>query len=95
LAIIIDRMADLLDDMTGDDGISHASLENVVGAKALHRKRHLELHRALDELLADFIGHTGQTPSGTTVMTFTRWSHLQTIEPDEVEIQDADDAAQG
>lgn len=28
-----------------------------------HKKRHIELHKALDELLADFIANTGKFPS--------------------------------
>jgi hypothetical protein len=46
-----------------------------------HKKRHQELHSAFDELLADFIYHTGKLPSGTTLMEFMDWSHQQTIDP--------------
>lgn len=44
-----------------------------------HRQRHIELHRELDELVADWIQHTGRLPSRTTVMELIKWSHQQTI----------------
>jgi hypothetical protein len=49
-----------------------------------HRQRHIELHRALDELIADFIchGRAGENlPSETTLDKLMRWSHQQTIRP--------------
>jgi hypothetical protein len=46
-----------------------------------HRVRHQELHRALDELLADYITHTGGVPSKTTVLELVEWAHQQTISP--------------
>jgi hypothetical protein len=49
--------------------------------KEEHKARHVELHQKFDELMADFIGHTGRLPSKTTVMEFMTWSHEQTIEP--------------
>lgn len=53
--------------------------------RAEHIARHLELHRALDELLADFIRHQPldnfKSLSETTLLEFLRWSCLQTIEP--------------
>lgn len=51
--------------------------------KEEHKKRHEELHRALDELLADFIDHTGKLPSTATVMELVQWSHTQLTDPDE------------
>lgn len=48
-----------------------------------HRERHLELHRMLDELVADFIRHTDQRPSSASVMDLMTWSHQQTIAPTE------------
>jgi len=51
-----------------------------------HRQRHLELHEALDELVADFIEHSkpGEGfPSKTTVLELMKWSHLQVIDPGE------------
>lgn len=50
-------------------------------SEEVHRERHVLLHRSLDELLADWITHTGKTPSGDTVMEFLQWSHLQTEHP--------------
>lgn len=52
--------------------------------KEEHVKRHQELHKSLDELLGDFITHTGQRPSQSTIMELLRWSHQQTIDPEEV-----------
>jgi len=52
----------------------------------LHNKhvlRHKELHKSFDELLADFIGHTGKLPSDTTLNEFMAWSYEQTINPTE------------
>ena len=50
-----------------------------------HKERHILLHNQLDELLADFIDHTGNLPSKTTVMAFMEWSYKQTQMPDEKE----------
>lgn len=61
--------------------------------KAEHRRRHKKLHRAFDELAADWALHNC-TPksimngepklfSNTTIMELMQWSHRQTIEPDE------------
>jgi len=51
--------------------------------KKNHIERHKELHRSLDELLADFIDHTKRFPSKTTVIEFMEWSFKQTIDPDD------------
>jgi hypothetical protein len=51
---------------------------------AEHRTRHMLLHQALDELVADFIRHTDSLPSKTTVMELMDWSAKQTREPDEL-----------
>lgn len=50
-----------------------------------HKTRHIELHKALDELLADFVGHTSSLPSETSLTEFLKWSHQQTLDPTEVE----------
>jgi len=50
-----------------------------------HKERHKELHRKFDELLADFISHTGKMISETTLKEFMEWSYGQTIEPTEEE----------
>ena len=46
-----------------------------------HKERHIELHKALDELLADFISHTEGSLGKTTIMELIEWSHRQTISP--------------
>ena len=49
-----------------------------------HRKRHIELHHALDELVADWIGHHMHGDKGisnTPIIELMRWSHEQTIKP--------------
>lgn len=49
---------------------------------AEHKARHVELHKALDELAADFLTHNpGKMLSTTTVMELVRWSHQQTTDP--------------
>lgn len=51
-----------------------------------HRERHKLLHEHLDELLADFLVHNWSArPSTTTLIELMRWSHAQTIDPDEKE----------
>lgn len=53
-----------------------------------HRQRHVQLHRAFDELLADYIAQSPRSmtrlPSRTSVMRLLKWSHEQTICPDEL-----------
>lgn len=51
--------------------------------KREHLKRHKELHKALDELVADFILCTDKRPSTSTVMELMEWAHQQTQKPDE------------
>lgn len=47
-----------------------------------HKRKHIELHKALDELSADFITHNpGHTLSGTSVMRLIQWSYEQTKKP--------------
>jgi len=48
-----------------------------------HKQRHIELHKALDELLADFISHTGKLPSELKLKELMNWSHEQTKNPTE------------
>ena len=47
-----------------------------------HRKRHGELHRALDELVADWITNTKSLPSESAVMDLMSWSKRQSDKPD-------------
>ena len=51
--------------------------------KAKHKKKHIELHHKFDELLADFIYHTGILPSKASLIDLINWSYKQTIKPDE------------
>lgn len=47
-----------------------------------HRRRHLELHKSFDELMADFLAqHPGSMPSNTTLTELMAWSYEQTIQP--------------
>jgi hypothetical protein len=46
-----------------------------------HRARHGELHKMLDELVADWIAQTGKAPSQGTVLELIEWSGAQAIEP--------------
>ena len=46
-----------------------------------HKERHAELHKCLDELLADFIGHTHRLPSKTTILELVEWSNQQQFAP--------------
>ena len=49
--------------------------------KEKHIKRHKMLHEHFDELVVDFIIHTKNMPSNTTVTELIRWSYNQTINP--------------
>lgn len=49
----------------------------------LHRQRHIELHQALDELVADFVRHNpDKRLSEARVMELIEWSYRQTKDPD-------------
>lgn len=53
-----------------------------------HRQRHVELHRSLDELFADFIRHAPRDQHQFLDMplsTLLSWSYQQTLEPTELE----------
>jgi hypothetical protein len=52
-----------------------------------HKQRHEKLHKALDELLKDFIVHTGKMPSKTSLIEFLSWSGDQTVLPTELVIE--------
>lgn len=47
-----------------------------------HKQRHVELHKLLDELVADFIEHSGCLPSKTTIFELMKWSNEQAQKPD-------------
>ena len=46
-----------------------------------HKARHVYLHRRLDELLADWIQHTGGLPSECSLDAFLKWAYEQTENP--------------
>ena len=46
-----------------------------------HRQRHIELHKALDELVACYCKQTRFYPSKTILYDFMHWSYHQTIIP--------------
>jgi hypothetical protein len=46
-----------------------------------HRRRHVELHQALEELAADWMLQTGCSITVGTVSEMILWSHMQTIAP--------------
>lgn len=48
-----------------------------------HKDRHIFLHKCLDELLSDFIFHTGKLPSRSTVLDLLTWSSNQLQFPDD------------
>lgn len=49
-----------------------------------HKIRHVELHQALDELVADWIFHVeGALPSMRMVLDLMQWSYQQTQSPTE------------
>jgi len=51
--------------------------------REIHRKRHLDLHNAFDELLGDYMLHHNLTrPSQITLLQLLQWSHAQTLSPD-------------
>lgn len=47
-----------------------------------HKERHRMLHKYFDELLADWITHTGKRPSGATVLELMEWSAEQKENPE-------------
>ena len=48
-----------------------------------HEARHLLLHQYLDELVSDFIWHTGKLPSRSSVLELMQWSAQQRVSPTE------------
>ena len=48
-----------------------------------HKEIHVQLHKSLDELLADFLEQTGKLLSQTTIMELIEWSYRQTQNPTE------------
>jgi hypothetical protein len=48
-----------------------------------HIERHKQLHRNLDELMADYIEHSEKGLDETSVMQLMKWSYQQTLNPTE------------
>ncbi len=46
-------------------------------------QKHIELHKALDELLADFITHTNEPVLDRPITDLVEWSYEQTKNPSE------------
>ena len=62
-----------------------ATIEEASNKPFDHKQRHVELHRSLDELIADFVTHTDKMPSQTSLRELMEWAYQQTIEPTEKE----------
>lgn len=72
------RLADALDlQAYAGDGARKLDVDDV----EQHRARHQLLHQFFDELVADWISHTGSLPSKSTVMELLTWSAQQTRDP--------------
>jgi len=50
-----------------------------------HKARHVELHRAFDELLADYITHARGSVLDHPIRDLVKWSYEQTINPTPVQ----------
>jgi len=59
-----------------------------MGEKEKHKKRHIELHKALDELFADYIGHHPNEIRFTEIplKELLTWSFEQTKNPTDEKI---------
>ena len=49
--------------------------------KEQHKRRHMELHKILDELTADAFEHSGLSRK-STILDLMKWSFKQTWKPD-------------
>lgn len=47
----------------------------------VHQARHAQLHAMLDELVADWMIHTGKRPSTTSVLALMEWANEQRLAP--------------
>ena len=58
-----------------------AELSTYRALQEAHRKRHIDLHTAVNELVADYLAHRlGLLPSKATVKDLLEWSFAQTVE---------------
>lgn len=53
-------------------------------SKAQYKERHGYLHKAFDELIADWIFATGNLPSRHSIMELIRWSAKQVKDPSKI-----------
>jgi len=56
-------------------------------SKEQHKKRHVMLHKHMDELLGDYIHHTGKWISNSTIWNVIDWSFKQTATPEDDQIR--------
>jgi hypothetical protein len=64
--------------------VKHAKAAGVKPLPEAHRARHIELHKAFDELLADYLmQHADALPSKMSLLELIEWSHQETITPTE------------
>lgn len=49
-----------------------------------HKRRHIKLHRELDELVADYISCTEKSLSKSFILDLIEWSYQQTKNPESV-----------
>lgn len=59
-----------------------------ISREEIHRRRHVALHEAFDELLADYMCHHRSIrvlPSNITALALMLWSHQQTLKPEPTE----------
>ena len=56
---------------------------------AEHQRRHKDLHRAFDELLADWLAHNPRSSSiHDPILSLMEWSHRQTLKPERMATSD-------
>lgn len=67
-----------------DDTVAQVvTVFNNIERRMRHKKQHRELHAALDELIADWIGSSDRPrPSKNTVYDLMKWSAKQIENPD-------------
>lgn len=51
--------------------------------KIEHKEIHIKLHKALDSLVGDYITHTGERLSNSSILDLIHWSYEQTRNPTE------------
>jgi len=82
---LINYCQDIIRQETTEEEQETAGEEQETAGNEEHKKRHIELHSKLDELVADWITHTGNYSSKSTVFDLIEWSFKQCSEPTEKE----------